>query len=57
MGLAQSSLVIDQTPGINKLTELVFSFVPVSFITSVFSKQVAELTSTPPRIWAWGRFP
>ena len=54
MGLAQSSMVIDQTSGINKLTELAFFFVPISFITSVFSMQVSELTSTPPRIWTWG---
>ena len=54
MALAQSSLVIDQTSGINKLTELAFFFVPISFITSVFSMQVFELTSAPPRIWTWG---
>ncbi|KAJ6439301.1 Altered inheritance of mitochondria protein 18, mitochondrial [Purpureocillium lavendulum] len=54
MGLAQSSMVIDQTSGINKLTELAFFFVPISFITSVFSMQVLELTSGPPRIWVWG---
>ncbi|KAJ4255874.1 hypothetical protein NW757_004497 [Fusarium falciforme] len=53
-GLAQSTLVIDQTSGINKLTELAFFFVPLSFITSVFSMQVAELTDTPPKIWTWG---
>ncbi|UNI24565.1 hypothetical protein JDV02_010300 [Purpureocillium takamizusanense] len=54
MGLAQSSMVIDQTSGINKLTELAFFFVPISFITSVFSMQVFEMTSAPPRIWTWG---
>lgn len=54
MGLAQSSLVIGQTSGINKLTELAFFFIPVSFITSVFSMQVHELSSKPPRIWTWG---
>ncbi|PMB69252.1 hypothetical protein BM221_003890 [Beauveria bassiana] len=54
MGLSQSSLVIDQTSGINKLTELAFFFVPLSFITSVFSMQVQELTSAPPRMWTWG---
>ncbi|POR32091.1 Uncharacterized protein TPAR_07672 [Tolypocladium paradoxum] len=54
MTLAQSSLVIDQTSGINKLTELAFFFVPISFITSIFSMQVFELTSAPPRIWTWG---
>ncbi|KAJ4145388.1 hypothetical protein LMH87_004240 [Akanthomyces muscarius] len=54
MGLSQSSLVIDQTSGINKLTELAFFFVPLSFITSVFSMQVKELTSAPPHIWTWG---
>ncbi|EJP70208.1 uncharacterized protein BBA_01077 [Beauveria bassiana ARSEF 2860] len=54
MGLSQSSLVIDQTSGINKLTELAFFFVPLSFITSVFSMQVKELTSAPPRMWTWG---
>ncbi|KAF4994433.1 hypothetical protein FDECE_13134 [Fusarium decemcellulare] len=53
-GLAQSTLVINQTSGINKLTELAFFFVPLSFITSVFSMQVAELTDTPPKIWTWG---
>lgn len=54
MSLSQSSLVIDQTSGINKLTELAFFFVPLSFITSVFSMQVKELTSAPPHIWTWG---
>lgn len=54
MGLSQSSLVIDQTSGINKLTELAFFFIPLSFITSVFSMQVLELTAAPPRIWTWG---
>ncbi|KAF7559925.1 hypothetical protein G7046_g4224 [Stylonectria norvegica] len=53
-GLAQSQLVIDQTSGINKLTELAFFFIPLSFITSVFSMQVLELTSSPPRLWIWG---
>lgn len=53
-GISQSSLVIDQTSGINKLTELAFFFVPLSFITSVFSMQVLELTETPPAIWTWG---
>ncbi|KAM0553366.1 hypothetical protein ACHAPJ_007379 [Fusarium lateritium] len=53
-GLAQSSLVIDQTSGINKLTELAFFFIPLSFITSIFSMQVAELTESPPKIWTWG---
>lgn len=52
--LAQSALVIDQTSGINKLTELAFFFVPMSFITSIFSMQVLELTSRPPKIWTWG---
>ncbi|KAM3561020.1 hypothetical protein MY1884_002589 [Beauveria asiatica] len=54
MGLSQSSLVIDQTSGINKLTELAFFFVPLSFITSVFSMQVKELTAAPPHMWTWG---
>ncbi|KAM3511978.1 hypothetical protein MY11210_004378 [Beauveria gryllotalpidicola] len=54
MGLSQSSLVIDQTSGINKLTELAFFFVPLSFITSVFSMQVKELTTAPPHMWTWG---
>ncbi|EFY95619.1 CorA-like divalent cation transporter [Metarhizium robertsii] len=54
MTLAQSSTVIEQTSGINKLTELAFFFIPVSFITSIFSMQVFELTSAPPRIWTWG---
>lgn len=54
MTLAQSSMVIEQTSGINKLTELAFFFIPISFITSVFSMQVYELTSGPPRIWTWG---
>ncbi|ODA77302.1 hypothetical protein RJ55_06929 [Drechmeria coniospora] len=54
MALAQSSLVIDQTSGINKLTELAFVFIPISFITSVFSMQVRELTSAPPPMWTWG---
>ncbi|TQV99554.1 Mg2+ transporter protein, CorA-like/Zinc transport protein ZntB [Cordyceps javanica] len=53
MGLSQSSLVIDQTSGINKLTELAFFFVPLSFITSVFSMQVKELITAPPHIWIW----
>lgn len=53
-GLAQSTLVVDQTSGINKLTELAFFFIPLSFITSVFSMQVSELTETPPRLWTWG---
>ena len=53
-GIAQSALVIDQTSGINKLTELAFFFIPLSFITSVFSMQVLELTSNPPRLWTWG---
>ncbi|KAF4974936.1 hypothetical protein FZEAL_8199 [Fusarium zealandicum] len=53
-GLAQSTLVIDQTSGINKLTELAFFFIPLSFVTSIFSMQVAELTETPPKIWTWG---
>lgn len=53
-GLAQSSLVIDQTDGINKLTELAFIFIPLSFITSVFSMQVLEFTANPPRMWIWG---
>ena len=52
--LAQSSLVIDQTSGINKLTELAFLFVPLSFVTSIFSMQVLELTADPPPLWAWG---
>ncbi|KPM40873.1 hypothetical protein AK830_g5725 [Neonectria ditissima] len=52
--LSQSSLVIDQTAGINKITELAFFFVPLSFITSVFSMQVRELTDAPPRMWTWG---
>lgn len=54
MTLAQSSMVIEQTSGINKLTELAFFFIPVSFITSIFSMQVYEFTSGPPRIWTWG---
>lgn len=54
MTLAQSSTVIEQTSGINILTELAFFFIPVSFITSIFSMQVFELTSAPPRIWTWG---
>ncbi|KAG5798505.1 hypothetical protein H9Q69_002493 [Fusarium xylarioides] len=53
-GIAQSSLVIDQTSGINKLTELAFFFIPFSFITSIFSMQVAELTESPPKMWTWG---
>jgi hypothetical protein len=53
-GLAQSSLVIDQTSGINKLTELAFFFVPLSFITAVFSMQVLEFSTAPPPIWVWG---
>lgn len=53
-GITQSALVIDQTSGINKLTELAFFFVPLSFITAVFSMQVAELTDAPPSIWTWG---
>jgi len=52
--LAQSSLVIDQTSGINKLTELAFLFVPLSFVTSIFSMQVRELTADPPALWTWG---
>jgi hypothetical protein len=52
--LAQSSLVIDQTSGINKLTELAFLFVPLSFVTSIFSMQVLELTTDPPALWTWG---
>lgn len=54
MGLSQSSLVIEQTSGINKLTELAFFFVPLSFVTSIFSMQVKELISAPPHIWTWG---
>ncbi|KLU92220.1 hypothetical protein MAPG_11166 [Magnaporthiopsis poae ATCC 64411] len=54
IGLAQSALVIGQTSGINKLTELAFIFIPLSFITSVFSMQVAEMTTNPPGIWIWG---
>ncbi|KAJ6783815.1 hypothetical protein PWT90_06121 [Aphanocladium album] len=54
MALSQSALVIEQTSGINKLTELAFFFVPLSFITSVFSMQVSELISAPPHIWTWG---
>ncbi|KAK5996423.1 hypothetical protein PT974_01757 [Cladobotryum mycophilum] len=54
MGLAQSSQVIDQTSGINKLTELAFFFIPISFITSVFSMQVHELLAAPPKMWTWG---
>lgn len=54
MALAQSTMVIDQTSGINKLTELAFFFIPISFITSVFSMQVTELVSSPPKIWIWG---
>ncbi|KAH8736357.1 hypothetical protein BGZ61DRAFT_527317 [Ilyonectria robusta] len=53
-GISQSSLVIDQTSGINKITELAFFFVPLSFITSVFSMQVLELTDAPPHMWTWG---
>ena len=53
-GLSQSTLVIDQTSGINKLTELAFFFIPLSFITSIFSMQVYELTQSPPRLWTWG---
>ncbi|KAH8894313.1 hypothetical protein GQ53DRAFT_717040 [Thozetella sp. PMI_491] len=53
-GLAQSSLVIDQTSGVNKLTELAFFFVPISFITSVFSMQVVEFSTATPSIWVWG---
>ncbi|KAL8393714.1 hypothetical protein RB595_003452 [Gaeumannomyces hyphopodioides] len=54
IGLAQSALVINQTSGINKLTELAFIFIPLSFITSVFSMQVAEMTAEPPGMWIWG---
>jgi Mg2+ and Co2+ transporter CorA len=54
MAIAQSTLVIEQTSGINKLTELAFVFIPISFITAVFSMQVRELTETPPRLWIWG---
>ncbi|KAL8400845.1 hypothetical protein RB594_001027 [Gaeumannomyces avenae] len=54
IGLAQSALVIGQTSGINKLTELAFIFIPLSFITSVFSMQVAEMTADPPGMWVWG---
>ncbi|KAM0239385.1 hypothetical protein ACHAPO_003359 [Fusarium lateritium] len=53
-GISQSALVIDQTSGINKLTELAFFFVPLSFITAVFSMQVAELNDAPPKMWTWG---
>ncbi|VTO93782.1 unnamed protein product [Fusarium graminearum] len=53
-GISQSALVIDQTSGINKLTELAFFFVPLSFITAVFSMQVAELNANPPKMWTWG---
>ncbi|RGP81487.1 hypothetical protein FLONG3_356 [Fusarium longipes] len=53
-GITQSALVIDQTSGINKLTELAFFFVPLSFITAVFSMQVAELNDAPPKMWTWG---
>ncbi|KAF7552411.1 hypothetical protein G7Z17_g4361 [Cylindrodendrum hubeiense] len=53
-GISQSSLVIDQTSGINKITELAFFFIPLSFITSIFSMQVLELTEAPPHIWTWG---
>jgi hypothetical protein len=53
-GLAQSTLVIDQTSGVNKLTELAFFFVPLSFITSLFSMQVVEFSTAPPAIWVWG---
>ncbi|KAM0239512.1 hypothetical protein ACHAP5_008302 [Fusarium lateritium] len=53
-GIAQSALVIDQTSGINKLTELAFFFIPLSFITAIFSMQVAELTESPPKMWTWG---
>ncbi|KAM0342629.1 hypothetical protein ACHAPU_009359 [Fusarium lateritium] len=52
--IAQSSLVIDQTSGINKLTELAFFFIPLSFITAVFSMQVEELNDNPPKMWTWG---
>lgn len=54
MAIAQSTQVIEQTSGINKLTELAFVFVPISFITSAFSMQVWELTEMPPRLWVWG---
>ncbi|EGX96783.1 hypothetical protein CCM_01441 [Cordyceps militaris CM01] len=53
MGLSQSALVIDQTSGINKLTELAFFFVPLSFVTSIFSMQVREVLAAPPRLWTW----
>jgi len=52
--IAQSSLVINQTSGINKLTELAFFFVPLSLVTSIFSMQVIEFTEAPPAIWTWG---
>ena len=54
MALAQSALVIEQTSGINKVTELAFFFVPVSFVTAVFSMQVLEFENKAPRLWHWG---
>jgi Mg2+ and Co2+ transporter CorA len=53
-GIAQSALVINQTSGINKLTELAFFFIPLSFITAIFSMQVVEFTESPPKMWTWG---
>jgi hypothetical protein len=52
--LAQASMVIDQTSGVNKLTELAFLFVPLSFVTSIFSMQVLEFNTDPPPLWTWG---
>ncbi|KFA63814.1 hypothetical protein S40285_07770 [Stachybotrys chlorohalonatus IBT 40285] len=54
MGIAQSTRVIEQTSGINKLTELAFFFIPISFITSCFSMQILEFTEAPPMLWTWG---
>jgi Mg2+ and Co2+ transporter CorA len=47
-------LVINQTSGINKLTELAFFFIPLSFVTSIFSIQVLEITESPPALRTWG---
>lgn len=53
MSVLESQKGLEQTTRINRLTQLAFIYIPLSFVTGIFGMNIRELTGTGPHIWSF----
>lgn len=53
MSLLESKRGIQEAESVSRLTQLAFVFVPLTFVTGLFSMQIQEVADTPPPLYAF----